>query len=100
MYVTTFIEYHNLIFVQKLLYNASYCHCKILNLLYINQVCNIITSIIEKTNFEKKIDKLITIITKLKIYKLFNFIFIAYNWKCNTGYFTKNYHWKLKSKSS
>jgi len=46
MYVTTFIEYHNLIFVQKLLYNASHCHCKLLS--------NIIKSKIGKINFKNE----------------------------------------------
>lgn len=52
MYVTTFIEYHNLIFVQKLLYNASYCHCKLLNMLCI--LSNIIMSKIGKINFKNE----------------------------------------------
>jgi len=49
MYVIciTFIEYHNLIFVQKLLYNALYFHSKLLNMLCIS---NIITFTIGKIN--------------------------------------------------
>lgn len=53
MYVTTFIEYHNLIFVQKLLYNAPHCHCKLLNMPCI-LLSNIITSKIGKINFKNE----------------------------------------------